>query len=593
LFLPWQPEVVGLAGDIDAEHGASRGGGVLCEERRDGCEEAGGEERSERDHGKRGGRRRGGPGDGLFDVGGGSETVFLEEAGLGVGGLFAVDDERAAFAGELDEVEGRAVFLLEGVGDVFEPGDFDAVDFLDDLAGEFAEPCIDFVGEDIGEDDWLRFVAVEFVGGEVLEPVAGAEGTGCGDGHERFVHGLEDETGEHDVLGLLLVAIGLHEVVGGTFESDFDGFRFAVADDFEGEFVAGEFAFDDFCEFGLFAIDVDGAVAFDGVAIDFEDDVAGFEGAAGGAFGVDGGDHDAEVTVFGEPECFALGWVHEGEVSDAEVDEAVVFAVFDVLEETAHDWGGDHVAGVLGDIAAVALEGDTDDHVFLEDWAAGVAWVDGGIDLDGEVLIGAAVGVFLVVDAADDPAGDGDAFAADGEADDLDGGVEFGNFLGDFEGFDGGEGGGGFDEFEEGEVAVVGDVFDASAVGCGVADLADDEAGGVADHVGVGHEEVFCDEEAGAGAAAGGGWVPWGAVVDLEGIALDVDDALVLTAEGGGFFAVSWGCLGRRGELGEGEGGGEEGRGGGPEETEGRFHGEGVAACAGGGGCIQHLAGGK
>ena len=265
-------------------------------------------------------------------------------------------------------------------------------------------------------------------------------------------------------------------------------------------------------------------------------------------------------------------------MGDAEVDEAVVFAVFDVLEEAAHDWGGDHVAGVLGDVAAVALEGDADDHVVLEDGAAGVSWVDGGIDLDGEVLICAAVGVFLVVDAADDAAGDGDAFAADGEADDLDGGVEFGDILGDFEGFDGGEGGGWFDEFEEGEVAVVCDVFDASAVGCGVADLADDEAGSVADHVGVGHEEVFCDEEACTGAAAGGGWVPWGAVVDLEGIALDVDDALVLAAEGGGFFAVCRGCLGRRGELSGGEGGWEEDRGGGPEETERGFHGVGVAA---------------
>ena len=57
----------------------------------------------------------------------------------------------------------------------------------------------------------------------------------------------------------------------------------------------------------------------------------------------------------------ALGFVLELELGDGEIDVFVVVAVGNVLEEMLDDRRGDHVAGVLRDVAAVALEGDADD----------------------------------------------------------------------------------------------------------------------------------------------------------------------------------------------------------------------------------------
>lgn len=111
-------------------------------------------------------------------------------------------------------------------------------------------------------------------------------------------------------------------------------------------------------------------------------DIAGLEGAIDGATGYDVGDEHA-VAVIGKAKGFAHGWVVEGKFGDTEFSVLVVGAILDVFEEPIDDGGGDDVAGVIG--FAEALEGDADDFAVLKDGAAGVAGVDGGIDLNDEV----------------------------------------------------------------------------------------------------------------------------------------------------------------------------------------------------------------
>ena len=71
----------------------------------------------------------------------------------------------------------------------------------------------------------------------------------------------------------------------------------------------------------------------------------------------------------------------------------------DVVDEVADDRSGDHVADVLGDGARVSLESHPDDLFILEDGATAVAGVDGGVDLDGEVVIDGRMAVGPEVDA--------------------------------------------------------------------------------------------------------------------------------------------------------------------------------------------------
>ncbi|MEY5013518.1 MAG: hypothetical protein RLY69_1233, partial [Verrucomicrobiota bacterium] len=89
----------------------------------------------------------------------------------------------------------------------------------------------------------------------------------------------------------------------------------------------------------------------------------------------------------------------------------IVFSIVDVFEEAVDDRGWNDVAGVVG--LAQSLEGDADDLVALDDWATRIAGVDRGIDLNGEVGIGSAVGVGLKVDARDHTTGDRNSIAAD------------------------------------------------------------------------------------------------------------------------------------------------------------------------------------
>ncbi len=194
------------------------------------------------------------------------------------------------------------------------------------------------------------------------------------------------------------------------------------------------------------------------------------------------------------------------------------------------------------------MEGDADDFVVLEDGAAGVTGVDGGIDLDDEVRIGAAVGVGLEIDAGDDAFGDGEAVAADGVADDGDLGFEDGNLAEgeDGEVFEGCE----VIKGEEGEVAIVGDVFDFCGVFFRAAVDGDQDALLVGYDVCVGEDFIFTDDEACADATAEASGVPWGVVVGCLRGDFDAEDGAV---EIGGAVLLQFLGKERGGDSQEGE----------------------------------------
>ena len=87
-----------------------------------------------------------------------------------------------------------------------------------------------------------------------------------------------------------------------------------------------------------------------------------------------------------------------------------------------NDGGGNHKAHVIG--GGDALKGDADDFAVLNDRAAGVAGVDGGIGLDNDVGIGLRVAVNACFNTRYDAFGNGDLLAAHGEAAGLDGGFD-------------------------------------------------------------------------------------------------------------------------------------------------------------------------
>ena len=211
-------------------------------------------------------------------------------------------------------------------------------------------------------------------------------------------------------------------------------------------------------------------------------------------------------------------------MADGEVHIAVVSSILHILEEALHDWHGDHVADILGDIAGVALEGDADDFSVLHDGAAAVAGVDGGVDLDREVRVHSGVRVGLEIDAGNDAAGDGEARAADGVAIDGDDGFEGGKAA-EF------EGGGAVEEFdifdlEEREIAIVRDVENAGGIGLRVALFGNGEEARVADDMGVRHDAVAVDHKPRANAGEDFSAGPRGFVVGLLGGGLDADEAL-------------------------------------------------------------------
>ena len=377
--------------------------------------------------------------------------------------------------------------------------------------------------------------------------------------HQRGVHRLKDEAGEGDILRALLVLVGGHEVVPGVLECDLRLAHFGIAPDAELEFVAGELPLHGLGHFHLLAVYINGAVALDGVAINGEEHVTRMDHAAAGAVFIHMRNEHADLVV-GQLERGALRGVEDLKVSDAEVHVAVVFTVLHVLEKAMHDGRGDHIAGILRHVAAVALEGDADDFVVLEHGAAAVPGIDGGVYLDGKMLVHSAVRIALVVHAADDAARHADALAADGKADDFYCGVELGDFRADGERLHFLKGLRGLNEFEQREIAVVRDVLHFRAIGRGVADLADVEPRGVAHDVGIGQKEIRGDKKPGAAAAAGRSGVPRRLIVHLHAVALDVDDSLVLRAERSGGGVVGFFLAEERRRRSESEEGGKGGK---------------------------------
>ena len=95
--------------------------------------------------------------------------------------------------------------------------------------------------------------------------------------------------------------------------------------------------------------------------------------------------YEDSLTIFRKVECAAHCRVEEGEWRDSDVHVVVIVAVFDIAKKAIYDRGGDDVADVVS--LCVTLEGDTDDFAVLDNWASGVAGVNGGINLDDEVLV--------------------------------------------------------------------------------------------------------------------------------------------------------------------------------------------------------------
>ena len=353
-----------------------------------------------------------------------------------------------------------------------------------------------------------------------------------------MIQGLENQTGVHEILRLFFVLVRLHEIGRKGFEGDLEFLLFALAPDFQLQFVADKFPLHDLGHVGLFAIDVDGAGAIHVVAIQLQQHVTDFQNFSAGAGAVHRSEHHPGVIVR-KIQGLALGRVENGIVLDGQFSVVIVLSVFHVLQEAADDWRRNHVAGVLGHIPAVALKGYSYHFHPLDDRAAGIPWINGCIYLDGKVLIHAAVAVFLVVHPADHSAGDGDALAPDGVAHHFHGGVQFGNFRADGKRDRLVERGTGFLEFEQSEVAIMSDVFDPGPVRGGITDFLDSNAAGIADDVGIGHEEIRPDEESGASAAGRSGGIPRCPVVHPQGRTLYIDNAFILFAQGAGFFIRS------------------------------------------------------
>ena len=201
----------------------------------------------------------------------------------------------------------------------------------------------------------------------------------------------------------------------------------------------------------------------------------------------------------------------------------VVAAVLDILDEAPDDGCRDDVSGVvrLGE----ALESHADHLAILQHRATGVARVDRRIDLHDEVGIRPAVGVWLEIDARDDALGYGQPLAADGIADDgylrfEQGHVPEGKHREALEVRE-------VLKREDGEIAIVRDEIHLCWVFLRRAVDGDEDALVVRDHVGVGEDLVFSDEESGADPAAEASGIPWDPVVGGLRRHLDAQDRFV------------------------------------------------------------------
>ena len=252
------------------------------------------------------------------------------------------------------------------------------------------------------------------------------------------------------------------------------------------------------------------------LVVEPDEDVVDLDaGFGGGGIFFDGVDHDAgalaELVEAGD--AFVDGDVLAGDADVAATDAAL-------LDEPA----GDEFGGFAADGEADALGGGDDGGVDaddlgagVEEGAAGVAGVEGGVGLEDVVDEAAGAGGEGAAEGADDAGGDG-VFEAEGIAD-GDGDLADVDFAGIAEG-EVGE----IREIdaEDGEVGV-GVVADDFGAGFAEVGGLDADFVGAVDDVAVGHDEaVGGDEEAGAAAAGA-----------IFGAGLDVEDGGAGLPDGG------------------------------------------------------------
>ncbi len=201
--------------------------------------------------------------------------------------------------------------------------------------------------------------------------------------------------------------------------------------------------------------------------------------------------------TFRQAGVFPVGRIEEVDGDDPQIGVAVVEAVLDILEEMTDHGDRDHVADVLRGLDP--LKDDPDDLPIPQGRAPGVARVDGGVDLNHQVIITGGMGIKGVIDPGDHPAGDRDPPSPGREAVGLDQRAERGDLAVKIEvGSVGKE----FrvEDFDQGQVAVVPDMGNHRPVRGAAVLLLNLQIAGVADHVGTGQDPVAGDDHPGTAA---------------------------------------------------------------------------------------------
>ena len=221
--------------------------------------------------------------------------------------------------------------------------------------------------------------------------------------HEILIHRLEHEAACDDEAGLLVVEVALEFERPGFLELHGDRYGFPLAEDFEFDLVAFEFPLHHFVQWHSLVLKRNGAVARHGVSVDFQNHITGLQVAIGCASAVNAAHLDAGGLIF-EAQRTAGGGIEEVAVGQGQIHIVVVVAILHILQKPLDHRCGNHIAHILCDISAVALECDADDLAVLHHRSTAVAGIDGCIDLYGEVGIHAGVRVGLEVDARNDAA---------------------------------------------------------------------------------------------------------------------------------------------------------------------------------------------
>ena len=367
-----------------------------------------------------------------------------------------------------------------------------AVHVADDGVLEILHVRIDRVGKHLAEDDHFRMFQEQVPFDEGIIEVTHPQVVNPVDFQEVPAQRLEKEAAEEHEARPGVVLVGRDQIGPRRLEPGGHVHLLLVADDVHFQRVVRELALHRLGHLDALAVHLDETVAGHRQSVHGEDHVADLEFAVARPAGHHVADENPVVVIL-QPERMPLVTVLEVEGGDGHVDVFVVVPIGDVPEEVLQHRGGDHVADVLGDIPAVALESHADDLVVLQHRAAAVAGVDGRVDLTGQVAVHRRVAVGLEVDARHDALRDREPLAANGIAEDRHAGLEPGDAadlqraqsLVKI----------GVADFQHGQVAIVRDELDPRRVLLRIVlPLHRDEAR-VADHVRVGDDARPRDDE--------------------------------------------------------------------------------------------------